>query len=94
MNIEFQIYHIHQILDENVASKSRNQVALFEKIIKLQVLYFLLREKHKSYSLLEDRRVSSLSSCSFWQNEEKVATTHKIRKSKKSLTKKKQQVIN
>ena len=89
MNIEFQIYHIHQILDENVASKSRNQVALFEKIIKLQVLYFLLREKHKSYSLLEDRRVSSL-----WQNEEKVATTHKIRKSKKSLTKKKQQVIN
>ena len=24
------------------------------------VLYFLLREKHKSYSLLEDRRVSRL----------------------------------
>ena len=72
-------------------------MAVFEKTFnfaKLQVLYFLLREKHKSYSLLEDRRVSSLCSCSFWQNEEKVATSHKMRKSKKSLTKKKQQVIN
>ena len=79
------------------ASKSCNTVAIFEKTFnsaKLQVLYFLLREKHKSYSLLEDRRVSSLCSCSIWQNEEKVATSHEIRKSKESLTKKKQQVIN
>ena len=28
--------------------------------IYFQVLYFLLREKHKSYSLLEDRRVRNL----------------------------------
>ena len=26
----------------------------------VQVLYFLLREKHKSYSLLEDRRVRNI----------------------------------
>ena len=27
------------------------------------VLYYLLREKHDSYSLLEDRRVSNLGYC-------------------------------
>ena len=32
---------------------------MYQELIFLQVLYFLLREKHKSYSLLEDRRVRS-----------------------------------
>ena len=80
------------MLDENDASKSRNPVALFEKApnsAKLQVLYFLLREKHKSYSLLEDRRVSSLCSCSIWKNKEKVATRHKIRKKQEAINQEK-----
>ena len=54
----------------------------------VQVLYFLLREKHKSYSLLEDRRVRNIKQHILKENQpnKKISENDELKSTNQSLT--------